>query len=117
MNSLFERIGGRPALVAVVDDFYGRLATDPRVLHHFTDEVLPRLRAAQVEWLTSALGGAPGAPMADLAAAHRGVEITDEQVAVVVAHLDGAIADAGVHPELRRQAMSVISRLWYARVF
>ncbi len=117
MNSLFDRIGGRPALVAVVDDFYGRLATDPRVLHHFGDDVLPRLRAAQVEWLAGALGGAPGAPTVDLAAVHRGVEITDEQVAVVIAHLDASIADAGVYPELRRQVMSVISRLWYARVF
>lgn len=117
MSSLYDRIGGRAALVAVVDDFYQRLATDPRVLHHFSDEILPRLRAAQVEWLTSALGGAPGTPMADLAEAHRDVEITDEQVAVVVAHLDGAIGDAGVHAELRRQVMSVVARLWYARVF
>jgi hemoglobin len=117
VTSLFDRIGGRPALVVVVDDFYDRLATDPRVLHHFPDEVLPRLRLAQVEWLTGALGGAPGQPMADLAEAHRDVEITDEQVAVVVAHLDAAVAAAGVHAELRRQVMSVVSRLWYARVF
>ena len=117
MNSLYERIGGRAALTRVVDDFYDRLAADPRVLHHFPDDRLPRLRAAQVEWLTGALGGAPGEPLADLAAAHRDVDITDEQVAVVVAHLDGVIADAGVHPELRRQVMAVVSRLWYARVF
>lgn len=117
MRSLYERLGGRRALAVVVDDFYDRLTRDPRVLHHFDDDRLPALREAQVRWLTCAFGGAPGEPMADLAEAHRDLEITDEQVTAVITHLDDALGSAGVDAELRRQAMSVVARLWFARVF
>lgn len=117
MRSLFERLGGRSAITAVVEDFYQRLTGDPRVLHHFAEERLPSLRAAQVAWMTQAFGGTPGQPMADLEAAHRGLEITDEQVAAVLEHLDAALSAAGVDADLHRQAMAIVSRLWYARVF
>lgn len=117
MRTLFDRLGGRSAITAVVDDFYDRLTRDPRVLHQFAEERLPSLRAAQVAWLTTAFGGAPGQPMADLAAAHRDLDITDDQVTAVLAHLEGALSDAGVDPELQRQAMSIVGRLWFARVF
>ena len=117
MIGLYDRLGGRAAIVAVVDDFYDRLTRDPRVMHHFDADRLPSLKRGQVAWLTGALGGSPDTPMVDLAEAHRDVEITDEQVSVVVAHLDASIAGAGVDPELRRQAMAVVSRLWFARVF
>lgn len=117
MRSLFDRIGGRSAITAVVEDFYDRLTRDPRVLHHFAEDRLPSLRAAQVTWMTQALGGAPGQPMADLEAAHRDLDITDEQVAAALSHLDAALSAAGVEADLHRQAMSIVSRLWYARVF
>lgn len=117
MRTLFDRLGGRSAIAAVVDDFYDRLTRDPRVLHQFAEERLPSLRAAQVAWLTTAFGGAPGRPMADLAAAHRDLDITDDQVTAVLGHLEAALSDAGVEPELQRQAMSIVGRLWFARVF
>jgi truncated hemoglobin YjbI len=55
--------------------------------------------------------------MADLGAAHRDLDITDDQVTAVLAHLEAALGDAGVDPELQRQAMSIVARLWFARVF
>jgi hemoglobin len=117
VRSLFDRLGGTRAITAVVDDFYQRLASDPRVLHHFADDRLPSLRAAQVRWMTAAFGGSSGQPLPDLAEAHRGLEITDEQVAVVLGHLDASLGAAGVDPDTHRQAMAVVSRLWFARVF
>jgi hypothetical protein len=32
-------------------------------------------------------------------------------------HLDSVLAETGVNDDLRRQVMSVVSRLWLARVF
>ena len=117
MRSLFERLGGAPVLARVVDDFYERLTHDPRVLHHFDPKRLPSLKVAQCAWLTSTLGGGTGAPVADLRAAHQHLVITDDQVSAVVTHLDGAFEGAGVDPEVRRQVMALVSRLWYARMF
>ena len=117
MRSLFDRLGGHRAISTVVDDFYDRLTRDPRVQHQFAEGRLPVLRAAQVAWMTTAFGGAPGEPMADLEVAHRDLDITDDQVAAVLSHLGAALAAAGVDPEVHRQAIAVVSRLWYARVF
>ena len=116
-RTLYERIGGAPAVAAVVDDLYERLTHDPRVLHHFDPARLESLKAGQRRWFTSVLGGADESDRPDLAAAHRDVAITDEQVAVVVGHLDRALEDAGVDAAQRRQVMALVSRLWHARVF
>jgi hypothetical protein len=35
----------------------------------------------------------------------------------VLAHLDASLTAAGIDSDTHRQAMSVVSRLWYARVF
>jgi hemoglobin len=117
MRSLYERIGGAETIAAVVEDFYDRLTHDPRVLHHFDERRMPSLKIAQCAWLTSTLGGDPSAPRADLAEAHKHLDITDAQVAAVVGHLDAAFGGAGLDDDLRRQVMAVISRLWFARVF
>lgn len=117
MRTLYERMGGADTVNAIVDDFYDRLTHDPRVLHHFDERRLPSLKIAQCNWLTSTLGGETDTPRADLAEAHKHLDITDAQVAAVVGHLDAAIGSAGVDDDLRRQAMAVISRLWFARVF
>jgi hemoglobin len=117
MRTLFDRLGGRQAMTIVVHDFYDRLGRDPRVQHHFTAERLPSLREAQLAWLTNALGGSAGRPVADLEVAHRDLDITDDHVVAMLGHLDASLGEAGVDPDLQRQAMSIVSRLWYARRF
>lgn len=117
MRTLYERLGGDRTVRRVVDDFYDRLTHDPRVLHHFDPKRLPSLKAAQCAWLADALGAGGTEPVADLREAHAQLEITDEQVAAVVGHLDDAVAAADVDDELRRQVMSLVSRLWFARLF
>lgn len=117
MRTLFERLGGTPAIEAIVEDFYDRITRDPRVLHHFDEQRLPSLRRAQVTWLTATLGGDASEPPADLAKAHAHLDITDAQVAAVVGHLDAAIGANGADDELRRQVIAVVSRMWFARSF
>jgi len=117
MRSLYERVGGGRAIVRVVDEFYDRLTRDPRVLHHFDPGRLPSLKAGQCAWLANALGSGGTDPVADLREAHAHLEISDDQVAAVVGHLDASLASAGVDDELRRQVMALVSRLWFARTF
>lgn len=104
-------------IAAIVQQLYRSLVADPRVLHHFDPQRLPALEAAQQRWLGAALGGSAGGPVADLAVAHEQLDITDDQVAVVIGHLDAAVHAAGVDDETRRQVIAVVSRLWYARSF
>ena len=117
MRSLYERIGGDAAIAAVVDELYVRLTQDPRVQHHFHPERLDSLKAAQRRWFRAVLGGADVDDRPDIAAAHKHLVITDEQVEAVLGHLDAAIDGLGTDAEVRRRVMSLVTRMWYARQF
>ena len=117
MRTLYDRVGGDAAIAAVVDELYVRLTTDPRVQHHFHEERLPSLKAAQRRWFRAVLGGGDVNDRPDIGAAHKHLVITDEQVEAVLGHLDGAFAGLGADPEVRRQIMALVTRLWYARQF
>ncbi len=113
---LYAAIGGAPTVEAVVDELYRRLSGDPFVQHHFQPERLATLKAAQREWFTEALSGAKELPK-DLASAHSGLKISDEEVAAVLGHLEDILNGAPLSPRIRRAVLALVSRLWYARQF
>ena len=115
-ETLFDAIGGEPAVATVVDLLYERLVTDPVVGHQFDPDRLDSLKAAQRDWFRAALSGEASVPT-DLAAAHADLDITDAQVTAVLGHLAGSLADAGVPPRRTRSVTSVVGRLWHARMF
>src|SRR6516225_7797727 len=55
--SVYEAIGGRAAVAAAVDNFYGRLLDDPELALFFPGGVGTRHRAFVVTILGEALGG------------------------------------------------------------
>jgi hemoglobin len=117
VRSLYERVGGDPTLESVVDALYERLSADDRVQHFFDPDRLPALRASQVRWFRSVLGGAPPDDRPDIAAAHADLTITDEHVEAVLGHLSVCLRAAGVDAESHRQTMALVTRLWVARQF
>jgi len=73
--SLYERVGGREAIAAVVDDAIVNLAADERINRRFGNASIPRLRRNLVDLLCVRTGGPctyGGASMAD---AHEGMQI------------------------------------------
>lgn len=56
-RSLYDRLGGSEAVVAVVDDFVGRAAADGRINGKFPRTDVPRLKAMLVEQVCAASGG------------------------------------------------------------
>lgn len=115
--SLWERIGGAPAVAATVDELYERLTADPLVKHQFDPARIESLKAGQRAWFAAVLGGAPADPRPDLATAHADLEITDEMVERVLNHLRDTLTDLGVHPAEVTQVMALVTRLWVARHF
>ena len=113
--TLYDAAGGREAVVAVVDGLYDRLMADPTVRHRFTPERLPSLKDAQVLWFGAVLQGEE--PPGDLRAIHAHLDITDDEIAVVIGHLAAVLGDIGLDRRLQRGIVSLISRLWYARDF
>ena len=84
---LYDRLGGKPAITAVVDDFIGNVAADARINGRFTNANIPRLKAMLVEQICQATGGPctyTGQTMVD---AHRGMDIKDAEFNALVEDL------------------------------
>lgn len=86
-KSLYDRLGGKPAITAVVDDFIGNVAGDTRINKRFATADIPRLKAMLVNQICQASGGPctyTGASMKD---AHKGMKITDAEFNALVEDL------------------------------
>src|SRR3979411_3204789 len=86
-KSLYDRLGGKPAITAVVDDFIGNVAGDTRINQRFATADIPRLKITLVNQICEASGGPckyTGASMKD---AHRGMRITDAEFNALVEDL------------------------------
>src|SRR5262245_55406160 len=75
-KALFERLGGRAAIEAVVDDFLGRVSQDERINASFASAHLPRLRQRLVEQVCQASGGPCTYSGRDMKTVHAGMGIT-----------------------------------------
>lgn len=89
-DSLFDRLGGLPVLVSVVDDTIDRMVADPRTRRSFDGIKLAPLKESIVEQLCSVSGG-PCLPGETMANAHRDSRITDAEFDLMVAALRDAL--------------------------
>ncbi len=76
-TSLYERLGGKPAIQAVVDDFIGNVAADNRINGFFAHANIPRLNAMLVNQICEASGGPCKYEGRSMKAAHAGMGIAD----------------------------------------
>jgi hemoglobin len=88
--SMYERVGGGPALQEAVDRFYRRLLADPDLAGYFQGD-LSALKQHQAALLAQVLGGPALYAGRDLAAAHASLGITPEQFQKVVFYLVGTL--------------------------
>lgn len=97
-QAIFDRIGGKPALTSVVDDFYRRVLGDPMLRPLFAGTDLVSQKKHQVAFLTAALGGPAAYKGKDMRAAHAGRGITGRHFGAVAGHLQAALEHAKVGP-------------------
>jgi hemoglobin len=85
-RSLYERLGGNAAIVAVVEDFVGRAAADSRINAKFGRTDVPRLKAMLVEQVSAAAGG-------PVTYTGRGMRETHDGMGVTAGEFDALVAD------------------------
>ena len=86
-RKLFDRLGGKGAIEAVIDDFLGRVAGDESINSGFAVGHVPRLRQRLVELVCAASGGPCTYSGRDMTTAHAGMKITGAQFDSLVGHL------------------------------
>ena len=96
-TSLFDRLGGAPAVQAATEVFYRKVLADPVLASYFDDVDMDRQIAKQAAFLTMALGGPNNYSGRDLRAAHAGLAgLSDEHVDRVIMHLAETLRELGV---------------------
>ena len=85
--SLYDRLGGQPAITAVVDDFVGNVAADKRINGFFAKADVPRLKRNLVDQICQGTGGPCVYTGKDMKTAHKGMGITDADFNALVEDL------------------------------
>lgn len=111
MTSIYEGIGGREALAAVVDDFYERVLADAELAVFFRGTNLSRLKGMQVEFFTAALGGPDEYRGRSMAEVHRGRGIAQHHFDLVAKYLSDSLLAAGVPEETTATIIGAIAPL------
>jgi hemoglobin len=109
--SVYEAIGGRAALTAAVDDFYGRLLADRVLGPLFPRGAGAKHRAYVVTVLGEALGGPERYRGPDLAAAHRGLGISDAHFDRAAVHLYATLDALSVPRHLADHMVGIVATL------
>ena len=86
-KSLYDRLGGKPAITAVVDDFVGRVAADSRINGKFASTDIPRLKMLLVEQICQASGGPCTYTGRSMKATHAGMGVSSSDFDALVGDL------------------------------
>jgi hemoglobin len=98
--SLYERIGGEPAVSAAVDRFYERVLADAALKDFFNGVSMPKLKAHQFAFLSQALGGPKQYSGASMRDAHSRLAIEQRHFDGVAVHLVETLRELGVSEEI-----------------
>jgi hemoglobin len=116
--SLYDRLGGQPAVTKVVDSFVARAAPDPNV--NFTRKGIPgaewdptpenvaHLKQGLVDFITVATGGPNNYKGKSMKEAHKNMQITDAQFNAIAGDLKAALDDNKVPANLQKELLDIV---------
>jgi hemoglobin len=98
MPSIYEQLGGEPAMQELVEVFYRKMLSDERVSRFFDDVDMDKQLAKQKAFLTMVAGGPNTYTGKDMRKAHEHLlerGLNDTHVDVVIEHLAASLAELG----------------------
>ncbi|GJL57076.1 MAG: group 1 truncated hemoglobin [Nitrospirales bacterium] len=90
-TSLYDRLGQKPAITAVVDEFVGNVANDNRINGRFATTDIPRLKGHLVDQVCMATGGPCTYTGRDMVETHKGMRISNSDFSALVEDLIAAL--------------------------
>jgi len=109
--SLYDRLGGREAIVAVIDDFVGLAAADSRINGKFARTDVPRLKAMLVEQVCAATGGPETYSGRGMRETHDGMGVTAGEFDALVADLVATLDQFTVPAEEQKELLGILGPL------
>jgi hemoglobin len=110
-KSLYDRLGGKDAITAVVNDFVGNVAADQRINGFFAKTDIPRLKRNLVDQICSATGGPCVYTGRDMKTAHKGMGITDADFNALVEDLVKSLNKFNVPAKEQNELLGILGPL------
>ena len=110
MSTLYESLGGAPAVEAAVDIFYRKVLSDDRVARFFEDVDMDRQAAKQKAFLTMVFGGPANYSGLDMRKGHQHLVkmgLDDSHVDVVIELLGETLTELGVPDDKIAQVAAI----------
>ncbi|MCE9670972.1 group 1 truncated hemoglobin [Myxococcus stipitatus] len=109
-KSVYEQMGGEPAMAAAVDVFYRKVLEDDRISHFFEDVDMERQAAKQKAFLTMVTGGPSSYSGKDMRAGHAHLVrqgLNDLHFDAVAGHLKATLEELGVPAPLVARVLAI----------
>jgi len=111
MSTLYEKLGGEPAVDAAVDIFYTKVLADDRIKHFFVGIPMDRMRDHQKKFLTYAFGGPNNYSGRGMKAAHsrlvNEMGLNDTHFDAVMDNLGATLTELNVPSDLIGEAAAI----------
>ena len=116
-KTLYERLGGEPAIKAVIEEFVARAAADTKVNFTRTGEPrtwkptpenLTHLKQGRVAFVSEATGGPKNYKGAPMKGAHAGMSISNAEFDALAANLSGALDKFKVPAKEKQELLAIV---------
>jgi len=110
-KSLYERLGGAPAISAVIDDFAGRVLKDDRINKKFAKSNAPRLLFHLKEQVCAATGGPCKYTGLSMKQSHKNMGVTEGEFNALVGHLVDTLNHFKVPEAEQKELLGILGPL------
>ena len=107
-KSLYQRLGGKPAIRAVVEDFVSNVAGDNRINGFFAKTNLAHLRYELVQQICAGTGGPCKYTGKSMKEAHRGMGVGGGDFGALVEDLQRSLNKFGVPAREQGELLSIL---------
>ena len=110
-KSLYDRLGGLPAIKAVIDDYVARVAADDRVNKKFGKSDIPRVKLHLVEQVCAATGGPCTYTGLDMKKSHKNMKVTEGEFDALVEDLVATLDKFNVQKTEKDELLGILGPL------
>jgi hemoglobin len=107
-KSLYQRLGGKPAITAVVNDFVTNVAKDNRINKFFANTDIPRLKRLLVQQICAGSGGPCQYEGRSMREAHRGLGVRNQDFNALVEDLVRSLDKFNVPPREQKELLGLL---------
>jgi hemoglobin len=107
-KTIYEQIGGAPAVEKAVEVFYKKVLDDPELMGFFAETNMTFQKQHQRDFITFLTGGSDKYAGKDMRAAHKHLKLSDEHFDAIKTYLGETLLELGVDKDLVTKIAGVI---------